>query len=364
MIWELSDDELTLHLIATGLVAVRRLAESGATLSYPYPAPLQQGWNRLVATCLMKGVESPIGLDNLFAWCRAWPLAQWPLTLPLDEMGPSDTLIDGPFLTETCEEWASASSDVEAELTENQIMERAIGICRIKNAQATYAAFRRLLIEYPVLTRDEHDKHRLARVLEPLEQQFIDAFIEAPESYVVDDSFHCCPYCGGLLQSVKGQFVCEEKRCRARGRITPSRSIPAASRVLHLRRGLHRYVTIPGLTEIRLAERLENLGLTVEMWPGIEAYDLRVSFPTGAIWALEVKDRKDPCRLAKATKPIPDNPSWTQAFFVFPDERKEERADYKRAFENSRPPSFRQAHTKAVFFKELIRAAKQELGKV
>ncbi|MDF5758378.1 hypothetical protein [Spongiactinospora sp. TRM90649] len=41
-------------------------------------------------------------------------------------------------------------------------------------------------------------------------------------------------------------------------------------------RGIWRYTTVPGLPELALRDRLTERGLKVEMWPGLDAYDLLV----------------------------------------------------------------------------------------
>jgi len=100
----------------------------------------------------------------------------------------------------------------------------------------------------------------------------------------------------------------------------------------------------------------------VELWPNFDSYDLRIVFPDDEAWAIDVKDWKDPFLLARKVKPqdppIASDPPWTQAYFVFPDDRKQQRSDYKRAFCN---------HTglpkqiKAKFEKELIKDVKRKL---
>lgn len=210
---------------------------------------------------------------------------------------------------------------------------------------------------------DEMMERRLDPLFTAVLDLLIDAYLEAPPSYIYKNEFHCCPYCGGLLQYIGKGFLCEEERCRANGIVTPARSIPTnKGKVLYLKRGLRRWVTIPGQTEIKLERYLLKLGLAVEMWPGIEAYDLRVLFPnSNEKWALEVKDWRRPAQLARSVRPIPDTPEWTRAFFVFPDERRRQQSDYRRAFDHNcpvlRPPQVRSA-----FVSELIRLVKEVLN--
>ena len=48
---KLAGDELTLHLIASGLTLLSQNIEKNIPLALPYPDPLQRGFNRLVVNC-------------------------------------------------------------------------------------------------------------------------------------------------------------------------------------------------------------------------------------------------------------------------------------------------------------------------
>ncbi len=77
----LMPDEVTLHLIASGLILLAQQARAQATLLLPYPPSLQRGLNRLILACLRRGRQPPQGLMDLLAWCRQ-PLSCWELELP------------------------------------------------------------------------------------------------------------------------------------------------------------------------------------------------------------------------------------------------------------------------------------------
>ncbi len=104
--------------------------------------------------------------------------------------------------------------------------------------------------------------------------------------------------------------------------------------LLWLKRGLRRFVTLPGLAEIRLERRLLKLKLKVELWPEFDSYDLHIEFPDGKAWAVDVKDWANPFLLALRVKNIPLNPPLEMGYFVFPDERSRQ-SDYVRAFRNT-----------------------------
>jgi hypothetical protein len=69
-------------------------------------------------------------------------------------------------------------------------------------------------------------------------------------------------------------------------------STPLASPVtpehVALKRPVWRYVTLPGLLECELATKARSLGADVEMWPGKDRYDLKVTLRR-KIWKVDAK---------------------------------------------------------------------------
>lgn len=327
----LSYDELTLHLIASGLVQLAKTLETGSLLTLPYPDPLQRGLNRLAANCLRQKVSAPHSISDLFTWCHR-PLLDWPLKFPNEAIGSADTLLHANLPTEICEEWAIPGSDIEAHLNEQTFFSSVYLTCRNANDEATYVAFRRLLIEQPVLTAFDLQKQKVTLPL--LADQLNHAYQPAPLAHLVDGVYHCCSRCNNLLlQTVKGKLICENERCQAKGRQPQAeRTIAPEKEVLWLKRELRRFISAPGIAELQLAEKLEKKGLTVELWPAFDRYDLRVVFPNDEAWAIDVKDWANSFLLGRSVEPIPPDPPWSKAFFVFPNERGQQRSDYVRAF--------------------------------
>ncbi|MFE3383263.1 restriction endonuclease-related protein [Streptomyces anulatus] len=60
--------------------------------------------------------------------------------------------------------------------------------------------------------------------------------------------------------------------------------------------GVWRFVVVPGASELRIKERLEKLGATVELWPRLDRYDLHVR-AGGTEFAIDVKEYRSPHRL-------------------------------------------------------------------
>ncbi len=331
-----SFNEITLCLIASGLIQLAPQSLEAGPLTLPYPDSLQRGLNRLVLTCLQRGLPPLQSVPHLLDWCRL-PLVDWPLDLAGEDFQPmpSDRLLDGQIPTSLCHEWAYSNGDVEAELRERQLLQLVFDVCRAQNAPNAYTAFRKFLTKNLVLTAFELQRTRLEPTLELVVDLILAAYAPAPPACIVRGEFHCCSHCGNLLlRTLRDELVCENERCRRLGRSAPGHRLSPGDDIHWLRPELRRFIAAPGRSELRLAKHIERLGVEVTLWPAFDAYDLRLVFPDGEAWAVDVKDWADPFRLARSVKPVPSEPPWARAYFAIPDDRCQERPDYLRAFRN------------------------------
>lgn len=333
---ELPSDVLLLHFIATGVIQLAERVARGTPIDSHYPIPLQIGLNRLNVIRYHHNLPLVRSVPDLLSWCRR-PFKEWPLDIALAQLDPDDSLLDDQFSTSICEALACATNDVEADLSERRFMRAVFNACQTANSPGAYVTFRRLLIEHPVLTEFELIQQRNDHPeLNLLTDHLKFAYEDAPLDYMLKGNFHCCPICGNLQQPTvqMDRLLCEEERCRRQQVAKPGRVIPAREHVLWLKRGLRRFVTLPGLTEVRLERRLLGLKLRVDLWPDFDSYDLRVEFPDGKAWAVDVKDWANPFLLALNVKNIPLSSPLERGYFVFPDDRSWQ-ADYVRAFRNA-----------------------------
>jgi REase associating with pPIWI_RE/pPIWI_RE three-gene island domain Y len=333
---ELPSDILILHFIATGVIQLSERIARGVPVDSHYPIPLQIGLNRLNVIRYRHSLPLIRSVPDLLSWCRR-PLKEWSLDIALGHLDPDDTLLDNQFPTDQCEALACVTSDIEADLSERRFMSAVFNACQTTNSPGTYVTFRRLLIEHPVLTEFELIQQRNDYPeLNILTDHLKVAYDDAPLDYMLRGQFYCCPICGNLQQPTvqMDRLLCEEERCRRQHMGKPGRVIPAREHVLWLKRGLRRFVTLPGLAEVRLEQQLLKLKLHVDLWPDFDSYDLRVEFPDGKAWAVDVKDWANPFLLALNVKNIPLRPPLERGYFVFPDERASQ-ADYVRAFRNA-----------------------------
>ena len=141
----LKPDELTLHLIASGVIQLSERVTKGDGIRYPYPVAMQRGLDRLTASRLRRGQKPPQGIMELLAWCRE-SLASWELDIPAEAVGYDDRLLHGNLPTDTCDSWASIGPNIEDDLTERQFMKGVFEICRSQSNPALYTDFRLALV--------------------------------------------------------------------------------------------------------------------------------------------------------------------------------------------------------------------------
>ncbi|MEU5576438.1 hypothetical protein ABZ791_04495 [Streptomyces huasconensis] len=333
-------DEALLRQIASALACLSRQR----TVPNPvYPAKVQNAYNRLVLLCLRRGEEPPGSVPEMVRWACERPLLEWPLNLPPENFPGAALLVDPETRLphQLCLEWEVSVADPAAELFENERIREALAVCRAAKAPQVYTAFRSLLTSRPVLTGAElallggdpdcgmllHDV--IKRCYEP-----------APASYLRRGTYRQCARCRCLMVPLlHGGHRCELDRCRRDGTSdegTPLRADNGG--VFQLSRPLRMFITSPGLAETDLQAALgKKFGITAEMWPNYDAYDLRVPLPGGRHWAVDVKDRVNPVLLARSLTPFRNEPPYDRAFLVVPRYRFRDNEAYGRQFRRNLP---------------------------
>ena len=357
---ESESDESLVRLVASALFRVATEADSGRQITTPYPPLLQRTLDRVAATFLLRGFPPPQSLPDLFSHCRK-PLVEWPIKLPDSSCGESDCLLDGEFITNFCDEWAEKDvADVEGEFSQRELITEVRSICRSLDSQETYVAFRKTMIEHPVIKEFDLQQKLIDTELDPVADQLRRCYLKAPACHQDGDSFRACVVCNGLLlRSSDSKFVCENETCRVSGEFATGRRLKADEGVMWLRREHRRYIAAPGLAELSLFRKLSQLNsLEVELWPELDNYDILVRFLDGEVWAIDVKDQRCPYLLAKNAIPPANLPRWERAYFVFPD-RRSERNDYLRAFKNH--TQIISGRVNAMFESDFIKKVKQEI---
>lgn len=287
------------------------------------------------------------------------PLLSWyPLPVP-DDFSPTEPILYDRSLSEEAQEFClllsermQLSPDSYADIPEITLdnlkmvglRERLKESLDILAAQQMYVDVRSFLIEHSWAAADEL-QGRSAAIFQAL-REFYELVPKLPLIEPV-----VCDRCGLLewrdqrWQGVKPGF------CSDHGSGSPYihtlRKLPD---IYRLKRGVHLRTFLPGRLELALftfsdhaqAEHPDHLR-SVERYPGLDTYDLRLTFSDDDTWAVDAKDHASPERLAPLIKPLYSEGDLrhTRAFYVIPDARMAE-FDYQARLEyavGSLPPN-------------------------
>ncbi|MEC0136457.1 hypothetical protein P4H94_06100 [Paenibacillus macerans] len=227
---------------------------------------------------------------------------------PSQEWGISDLKNDYPEQAPLLDKFVGLVADTDEFLNrfispqdaEQQHMYDILKYCRdeSRSLQAEYTMIRSFLSdpEHAVIA---------AREL----SQFVDAFqdpdlvnlIRSCYQEVTKDlsNYRKCPHCGWTMEYRNDRWRCnKEDVCHLLVDMEVLEPfLFGKQRVFRLTPGIQRFVLLPGMSELRMAERLRKKGYEVDLYPNIDTFDLSVK-QNGHEFFLDVKDFKDPQTLA------------------------------------------------------------------
>lgn len=310
----------TLRYLATGLCEwEKRDLEKRMHI----PKALHIGMSRMYLTSLLQGNEQvPANLPEFFEWAKN-PVVEWKPVTEMKNLSPEVTLIEDGLVSDFATQWQVTGSDVEMQVQE-KILQDVLEYCRGHQLEEQYRAFRKLIIERPILPYSEYRRLLSSPQLRPLRDFLIQTYIDLVD-LAEENTYHFCPRCKYVMRRRRdGSHSCRNMTCdrlNAKVNLLPIQSIPKdkAETYKAVTPGVHRYGTIPGIAEMKLAEYLTKLGIRITLWPEIDEFDLLVEFGRKISWAIDVKDWSylDEERLQS----VQYRPDATETFIVFPDER-------------------------------------------
>lgn len=338
----LSEDILT--LLASGLVQIEKGVRDGFPLRVPYRAPWQRGMNRLFTAFLERGrdpgddhdVPMPTDLTAAIRLCHISP-ADWGVRWSNPRALLDEPLLENDQPTTFCRELAESvpTHNIESELNESHML-RIIDRAKQRRSPAAYVAFRRHLVEHPVLDQGVLLDASLNPLFSMFEGWLNDLYERVPAACVEDGAVLTCGNCGWTLQRTHdGQLRCGDDRCavltKGFQRDTQTITLNPDAPLFRVTPAIRRFVVAPGIHEIHLFRALKQVpGLEVDLWPGYDACDLGLTFPDGASWGIDVKDWKYARLLARRLQPFKaaDGLTWTRTFYAVPDERAADDPEY------------------------------------
>ncbi|NER34755.1 MAG: Fis family transcriptional regulator [Oscillatoria sp. SIO1A7] len=322
---QLSSKE-TLRYLASGLAEWERQKPEKRDR---VPTGLRMGMSFMYLASLLKDEKAPANLPEFFEGANK-PLESWSLVREVKNLPSDVTLIDDGLISDFAAHWQVTGSDLERQVQESVLLD-ALNHCRGHQMDDEYRAYRKLIIEKPVLSHSEYRKLLSSTQLRPLRKSLLETYVDLVDfaeelaDLAEDNAYHFCPRCNYLQRRRSdGTYQCRNSFCEdlcAELKLMPRSPIPKseAKEWKIVTSGVYRYGTLPGIWEIKLAKKLSKLGLKVTLWPRVDKFDLLVEFGRKLSWAIDVKDWSSLDE--EHLKEVKYQPDFQETFIVFPDER-------------------------------------------
>ncbi|SFB99752.1 restriction endonuclease-related protein [Spirosoma endophyticum] len=324
------------------LLGLYELTNKQRQSPYPYPVLFQQVCQHLALQLSTSAPRTLQGWLNLFHQpIQSW----WPASyaLPKEFASTDSLLIHNRPSDEAVAYYYSVLSEIDATASpmyttvavENRLF-RSLYL-NLKDAyrdesnaeqreqiQQEYVQLRRFLIESPITTTNAIRRKFWSGKYVTF-PNVCDFYEPCNDGQTQWSCHHCGPlhWEGNALVGIR-QSICNYHPVEAEHIWQESSE---REPILRIRTGIHVRTCFPGLPELFLFNQLgkrqqeqPSLLKAVELWPGVDQYDIRIEFANGMAWAIDVKDYQNPQRLLPELKTIDDRNGldYRSAFYVIP----------------------------------------------
>ena len=318
---------------------------------YPYPDLLRHAMNSL-ALEMKKSIPFPKTMNG-FLQLLEKPVKDWcPSNFISKEFDRDFGLIDEGSLSEEANDYLHEELITKGRIPENDnscIQQLAINNKKFisvleklrdvynnidpEQAQQEYLLFRPFLIQnqYTNLSQIRKSFLRTKHI----------SIIEVGELYEECQENQIYWYCDrcGILTEKYGRLKGIKPRLCGNHHKNQSyvHQIKWKTDLLRIKDGIHQRVCFPGIPELNLCLALEELKEKnsnylhqVKLYPGLDRYDLQLRFSDDAVWAIDIKDVRDPYKLAKNLQPLYSEGSlrYDESFYVISDRCIQNHPDY------------------------------------
>lgn len=330
------------HLFAAGLGKLQEHIDQYGHIQAPYPTQLSKAFNLAAALNIAHGYSYPVDLASLivaaskrlFEWCP-----EYSATDSTDDFIDKRLVEDGDVTPDCLVLAALADGDVE-----EHFYTALMGECRAmedKVGQAFYSAWRRAVIENPVLESHSALLYRYEELRNNVlaTNRLIDVFYEyVPAIHAHDGLIPLCPVTRTRLRQCSGRWISEFRDPIAARQLSTQEPIHIqhTPNTLELRRPVRIFWALPGWHELQLHNSLIENGYTSVLWPDLDAVDLLVSVPgSDARYAVDVKDHISPASLGRSINHFKRYRRHSRVVVV-PDYLVERLPEYRRLFDQAR----------------------------
>lgn len=354
-------DQLFSYLIV-GLSKLRN-ATSGQ-YTYPYPRELQHAMNFLA---LKMGDHYPDTLPGLLTILHT-SIEHWlPEHIDLPEgLYPEFPVLSNNDLHEIASEFLENNAlsgaidfEVIGHARDNVLVKQWIEQVRNDYAQAEddniahriandYAQARYTIIEHPIGSRMSLKRYLITNLYIDTVMGFYEPTFEAQHRLDGNEvtGYRVCEQCGPVRRYPDGHTnSLKPQACRGRCPFSDNWVTIQDDNLLVLKRGIQLRTMIPGRAEIDLYHQLYNVERQkprrrkireVELYPAVDAYDIRITLANGLVLAIDVKDYQDAnalgMKIHEAGVTLPNHYSelrWDEAFYIVPEYRERAQPGYR-----------------------------------
>ena len=293
-------EEVTLQLLAKGIITQYQQVRDGAIVGNDPPAALQQAMARLSRLYLEEGVEDlSSGIHPLLTRCTT-PLSQWaPIGITKMPGANTTVLIDPDYLvpTEECQDIVAETdgNNIEDLLERRLHREMTEAISQpSSNQDHCYSVLREFICRHPLATHDE------------LRGLYSNARIPTAATKFVENSLYVRPHVALAEHSLISRcFHCQgafsrEGHCTLRGcredhpKTKLTDPVPLDSALI-ARPEILKFWVDPGRDELRLFDALRKANIEADLYPHSDQCDVAIENTVG----VDVKDYRDPGFLAR-----------------------------------------------------------------
>lgn len=290
--------------LAAGLCSLQEHIDRNGHIQAPYASTLVRGLNLACALNLAHDRNYPTSLAELLKAASS-PLYTWCMHYEGDraeEFGTAILIRDGEITSECLQ--LAGLHDVDPEHVFYQALMTACSELEPTDAQNLYVAWRRTVIEQPVVDGfttflSNAVLRRHLRLTQGLAEVFYE---EVPPLHSTDGKIAVCQLSGTRLRRLNNEWASDSRDPRAARLIRDNGPLwrPHLPRMQELKRSARLFWALPGIEEIALYHKAKDLGYHCELWPKLDSIDLLIKHPNKNVrFAVDLKEHRSPVSLAR-----------------------------------------------------------------
>lgn len=252
------------------------------------------------------------------------------------------------------------------------VIERKAFDCIKDFRQEGYALCRKFIIEHSIVDSIRLEELRKALTKIGVSEKQYNDFKEKVYEAIPVNCVKECSYCGWTVsEDARHRLHCLNQKCWIETNdFSDCRELTGKHRKMRVKRDIQRFFVLPGKLELAIADFANDNGVANELWPEMDAYDIKLSFTDGEVWMIDAKAWQNAVQLKENVKenpPFPpndleNNPS-RKAYLVIPDEIMRSHKDYEIEVEKGLAGA-KLSMVKCISFYELKRHIRSKLEEI